>query len=56
LYWGTLEEFATECKAKAAQAGERAWQIDGLSFQGDTALVRLGSRYAGDWYICPWFA
>ena len=24
--------------------------IDGLSFEGDTALVRLGSQYAGVWY------
>jgi hypothetical protein len=50
LYWGTLEEFAVECEAAAGQAGERAWQIDGLSFEGDTALVRLGGRYAGVWY------
>ena len=50
LYWGTLEEFAAECEVAAGQAGERAWQIDGLSFEGDTALVRLGGRYAGVWY------
>ena len=41
LYWGTLEEFAAECEAAAGQAGEPAWQIDGLSFEGDTALVRF---------------
>ena len=50
LYWATLEEFAAECEAAAGQAGERAWQIDGLSFEGDTALVRLSNRYAGVWY------
>ena len=48
--WATLEEFTAECKAAAGQGGERAWQIDGLSFVGDTALVRLGNRFAGVWY------
>jgi hypothetical protein len=50
LYWATLEEFAAECKAAAAEAGPPEWQIDGLSFEGDTALVRLGGRHAGVWY------
>jgi len=50
LYWATVEQFAAECEAAAGQAGERAWQIDGLSFEGDTALLRLGNRYAGVWY------
>lgn len=50
LSWTTLEEFATECETTAGQTGERAWQIDGVSFEGDTALVRLGGRYAGFWY------
>ena len=25
--------------------------LDGLSFEGDTALVRLGGQFAGVWYI-----
>ena len=50
LYWATVEEFAAECEAAAGEAGERGWQIDGLSFEGDTALVRLGNRFAGVWY------
>jgi Putative lumazine-binding len=50
LSWATLEEFAAECEAAAGQAGEHAWQIDGLSFAGDTSLVRLGNQYAGVWY------
>ncbi len=50
LYWATLDEFAADCKKTVAQAGTRDWRIDGLSFQGDTALVRLGNRYAGVWY------
>ena len=48
--WATLEEFAAECTAGVGQAGDGAWQIDGLSFEGDTALVRLGNWYAGVWY------
>jgi Putative lumazine-binding len=50
LTWATVEEFAAECEAGVGQTGERAWQIDGLSFAGDTALVRLGNSYAGIWY------
>jgi hypothetical protein len=48
--WATLEEFAAECAASAGKAGDRAWQINGLSFAGDTALVRLGNQFAGVWY------
>ena len=50
LYWATLDEYVAECKKAVAEAGPHEWHIDGLSFEGDTALVRLGSQYAGVWY------
>jgi Putative lumazine-binding len=50
LEWQTLEEFVAECKQGAGDAGGYGWRIDGLSFEGDTALVRLGAQYAGEWY------
>ena len=50
LEWQTFEEFVEECKQAAASPGAYEWRIDGLSFQGDTALVRLGDEFAGDWY------
>ena len=50
LHWATLDEYAAECKAAVAEAGPYEWRIDGLSFMGDTALVRVGSQYAGLWY------
>jgi hypothetical protein len=50
LYWATLDEFVAECKQAVAQAGLHEWRIDGLSFEGDTALVRLGGQHAGVWY------
>jgi hypothetical protein len=50
LEWQTLEEFAAECKEGAGDAGAYSWRIDGLSFEGDTALVRLSAQYAGEWY------
>jgi hypothetical protein len=48
--WSTLQEFVVECKEAAAHAGPHEWRIDGLSFEGDTALVRLGGQFAGVWY------
>ena len=50
LYWATLDEFVADCKKAVAQAGPHEWRIVGLSFEGDTALVRLGGQYAGVWY------
>ena len=50
LEWQTLEEFVAECKEAAGGARAYEWRIDGLSFQGDTALVRIGNQFAGDWY------
>jgi len=50
LSWATLGEYVAECKEAVAQAGPPEWRIDGLSFEGDTALVRLGSQFAGVWY------
>ena len=51
LEWLTLEEFVAECKEAAGNAaGASEWRIDGLSFQGDTALVKFGAQLAGEWY------
>lgn len=50
LEWQTFEEFVAECKEGAGDAGAYVWRIDGLSLQGDTALVRLGDQYGGEWY------
>ena len=50
LYWATLSEFAADCKKAVAEAGPHEWRIDCLSFEGDTALVRLGGQCAGVWY------
>jgi hypothetical protein len=50
LEWQTLEEFVAECKGAAGDAGVHECRIDGLSLQGDTALVRLGAQLAGHWY------
>jgi hypothetical protein len=50
LEWQTFEEFVAECKEARGDAGAYEWQIDGLSFQGDTARVRLRDQFAGDWY------
>jgi hypothetical protein len=48
--WSTLDEFVIECQNAAAHAGPHEWRIEGLSFAGDTALVRLGGQFAGVWY------
>jgi hypothetical protein len=50
LSWSTLDQFIAECRNAVAQAGPYDWRIDGLSFEGDTALVRLGGQFAGVWY------
>jgi hypothetical protein len=50
LYWATLDEFVAECEQGVAQAGTHEWRIEALSFEGDTALVRFVSQYAGVWY------
>jgi Putative lumazine-binding len=50
LAWQTLGEFIAECKEATGGAGPYVWRIDGLSFQGDTALVRLGDQFAGERY------
>ena len=50
LYWATLEEFTAECEGGASHAGAYEWRIERLSFEGDTALVSLGGRFAGVWY------
>ena len=48
--WSTLDEFVAECKGAIAVAGPYEWRIEDLSFEGDTALVRLGGQFAGVWY------
>jgi hypothetical protein len=50
LVWATLDQYVAECKQAVAEVGRYEWRIDGLSFEGDTALVRVGSQYAGVWY------
>ena len=51
LEWLTLEEFVAECKeGSGAAVGPSVWRLDGLSVEGDTALIRLGAQYAGEWY------
>jgi hypothetical protein len=50
LEWQTLDDFVAECRGLAGEAGAYDWRIEGLSFQGDTALVRFGGQVAGDWY------
>ena len=50
LYWKTVDEYTAECKELVAEAGPYEWRIDRLSFEGDTALVGVGSQYAGVWY------
>jgi hypothetical protein len=50
LEWQTLADFVAECKGAAGNAGTYNWRIEGLSFQGDTALVRFAGQVAGDWY------
>ena len=49
LAWANLEEFVAECQG-AVSEGPYEWRIERLSFEGDTALVRLGGQYAGVWY------
>jgi hypothetical protein len=50
LTWATLDEFVAECKQAVAHAGPHEWRVEALSFEGDTALVRLGGQFAGVWY------
>ena len=50
LEWQTFEEFVAECKEAAGDAGAYGWRIEDLSFRGDTALVRIGGWFAGEWY------
>ena len=49
LSWANLEEFVAECQG-AVSEGPYEWRIERLSFEGDTALVRLGGQFAGVWY------
>ena len=46
LSWANLEEFVAECQG-AVSEGPYEWRIERLSFEGDTALVRLGGQFAG---------
>lgn len=51
LEWLTLEEFIAECKEGSGAAfGPSQWRLDGLLVEGDKALIRLGTQYAGEWY------
>jgi Putative lumazine-binding len=50
LDWVTLAEYTAECQEAVADAGRFDLQIDGVSFAGDTAHVRLGAQHAGVYY------
>jgi hypothetical protein len=48
--WANLEEFVAECQAAVSEVAPYEWRIEQLSFEGDTALVKLGGGFAGVWY------
>ncbi|MGZ4534393.1 MAG: nuclear transport factor 2 family protein [Nocardioidaceae bacterium] len=50
LEWQTLEEFIAEYRQGAEDAGPYEWRVDAVSLVGDTAEIRLGSEYAGEWF------
>ena len=50
LEWQTLEEFIHECQEAAEDAGPVVWQLEDLSIVGDTAAIRLGDQFAGEWF------
>jgi hypothetical protein len=50
LDWGTRDEYIAECQEAVADAGRYDWRIDGMSFEGDTAHVRLRAQHAGVYY------
>ena len=50
LDWVTRDEYIAECQAAVAEAGHYDWRIDGMSFEGDTAHVRLRAQHAGVYY------
>jgi Putative lumazine-binding len=50
LDWVTRDEYIAECHEAVADAGRYDCQIDGMSFAGDTAHVRLCAHHAGVYY------
>ena len=50
LEWQTREEYIAECVEGASEAGEYDLRINGMSFEGDTALVRDGAQFGGIYY------
>jgi putative lumazine-binding protein len=50
LEWQTLEDFIAECKQEAEDAGPGAWRLEAVSMVGDTAEIRLGTEFAGEWF------
>lgn len=50
LVWQTLEEFIDECKQEADGAGPGTWRIEAVSILGDTAEIKFGNEFAGEWY------
>jgi hypothetical protein len=50
LDWVTVAEYISECQEAVAEAGPYDCQIDGMSFAGDTAHVRLCAHHAGVYY------
>jgi Putative lumazine-binding len=50
LEWQTREEYIAECVEGASEAGEYDLRINGMSFEGDTALVRDGAQFGGIYF------
>ena len=50
LEWQTREEYIAECVEGASRAGEYDLRITGMSFEGDTALVRIRDQFGGSYF------
>jgi len=50
LEWQTREEYIAECVEGASDAGEYDLRINGMSFEGDTALVRVLDQFGGTYF------
>jgi Putative lumazine-binding len=50
LEWQSREEYIAECVEGASHAGEYDLRIHGMSFEGDTALVRDRAQFGGTYF------
>ena len=50
LEWQTREEYIAECVEGASKAGEYDLRITGMSFEGNTALVRDAAQFGGIYF------